>query len=157
MTTIGSELADQLDRALKMLRDAIDQCPDDLWRAGEADELAPARWALHSVETLDYYMGDYSGKFRFGHRFGVDWEAPRATLPGRSDVLTYLEELASTVVTKLRAASDERLMAPPRYPWTGQTTVGQIVYAIRHTHHHIGQIDMILRQSGKGQIQPDWR
>jgi hypothetical protein len=156
MTTITSELIEQYDRAWAMLRATIERITDERWRSGDAPGLVPARWALHAIETVAFYMRPTPDGFRWNARFGVDSDAPADRLPSRADVLAYLEEVRADARATLERMSDSDLLeATNAFPWTGSTILGRMLYTLRHTMTHQGELSMILRFQGADETE--WR
>lgn len=150
MASIGEALAAQWDRTWLMFLDAVAKFPDDQWRAEVPGELAPARSALHLVETVDFYRGEGPEGYAWGARFRVDWEgSPAQQLPGAGEVVVWAEELRAIVDAQLRAMSDEEfLTAPNPYAWTGANRLEHWLYGIRHFHQHLGELHGLLRRRG---------
>ena len=154
MATIGEELAEQFRRSWLMLRGAVDECTDEIWRTDDGPEKAPARWALHVIEAADFYIGESPDSFRWSGRFEADWEgAPAERLPSRDQILEYLSEVEPRMDDWLRGLSDEALTSQPNpFPWTGATPLGRMLYLLRHNQHHIGQMMVALERRGRGAV-----
>jgi uncharacterized damage-inducible protein DinB len=150
MCVIGNGLADQFDRMWMMLREAIDNCPDAEWKHGAGHWfLIPSRLAYHTIETVDSYRRESPQAMDWAGRFGVDWETKEAEkLPDREPMLDYLEEIRGSLGGMLRSMSDEDLLAGHAFPWTGATVLERMIYTLRHSMFHLGQIQAELRRRG---------
>jgi len=147
MTTVGTAIAEQFARAWTMLRSAISNFPAEQWRAGDDAYLIPSRLAYHAVETADFYSRETPEDFPWGQRFGVDWaEASPEQLPTQEQILAYLDDVQPKLDAWLRKAQDTELMAENTFPWAGRTVLERMLYALRHTQHHIAELNLILRQ-----------
>jgi len=156
MHSIGNGLADQFERMWLMLREAISNCGDGEWKRDAGHWfLIPSRLAYHIIETVDFYSRESPPEMEWARRFGVDWETREAEkLPGREPMLDYLEEIRASLGGKLRSMSDEALLADQAFPWTGATVLERMIYTLRHSMFHLGQIQAELRRRGlKG---ADW-
>jgi hypothetical protein len=155
MPTIGEGLASQFERTWFMLRDVVRRMPDERWRADEDPKLTPARWALHIVEAADAYEREGFEDHEWGSRF-CDWEGgAEEELPTQEQLLEYLDEVAARLEERLRGMSDGDMMAAPPYSWVGATNLERWLYALRHTHSHLGELNMLLRVHGAP--SGDWR
>jgi len=158
---VVESLIEHYTRTWDMVRGAIEAFPDDGWRAGDVDQLVPARQALHIVETADYYSGEWEGAemIPWGARLDYEWEAcPRDKLPSQADLLSYLDEVKAKVEAWLTKRGDDGLLGEPPdkcFPWTGACDLSRALFLIRHTHHHLGKIHSELRR--RGIARPDWR
>ena len=152
---ISNVVYDQCQRSLKMFRDAVMAFPAEEWKKGEIDYLRPAGVAYHTVETLDFYLGDQPpDKFGWGNRFGVDWETKDLQrLAGQGDIISYLDEMEDKFQKWL---NNTDLMAPETmHPWTGSLVLGRVVYVVRHLQHHVSEMSLELTR--RGFKSPDWR
>jgi len=149
--TIGNALADQFERMWVMLREAIENYPDEEWKRDASHWfLIPSRLAYHTIETVDYYSRESPEEMRWAERFGgVDWQTKEAEkLPGREAMLDYLEEIRGSLRGKLCSMSDEAFLADHAFPWTGATVLERMIYTLRHSMFHLGQIQAELRRRG---------
>jgi hypothetical protein len=148
MPTIGESVAAQYARCWEMLRDVVRKTPEERWRDDANPQLTPARWALHAADAVDAYQCDSTEAMNWGSRFG-DWEGNSAEqLPTREQLLEYLDEVAAKLDARLRGMTDDEMLAPPPFHWTGDTYVGHWLYVLRHTHSHLGELNMLLRMAG---------
>jgi hypothetical protein len=148
---IVDDLADQYARAYKMLYAVIDNIPADKWTSGLTEMCIPARIAYHIVDGLDFFFSDKPpSDFPWGHRFTGSWaDLPEESLPTKEEMVTYLNETEEIVVGYFQAATDDQLLdAFDLYGWSGTTKLGQLVYALRHTMHHQGELAALQLFSG---------
>ncbi|GAF93600.1 unnamed protein product [marine sediment metagenome] len=154
---VAAEVYAQFRRAFSMLRGSIEAFGEEEWRGGDIDFLIPCRQAYHAIESVEYYLSEYPGEFKWGHRFDGDWEGmPAGELPTQEEVLDYLDEMQATVDAWLKGLGDEGLLAPQKgFPWTGKTPLGRALYVLRHGQHHLAEMNTELRR--RGIDRPDWQ
>ena len=140
-----------------MLRDAIDQIPDEHWKTGEIEHLAPARQMFHIIGTADFYAGKSREDFPRGGRFGIDWDkAPLDDFPDKEAMREYLEEVVEKVEGWLKGHGEKGLLtAENKFPWTGGTILSRVLYTLSHCRQHLGQINAELRHRGLPRVK--WR
>jgi len=140
-----------------MLRDAIDQIPDEHWKTGGIEYLAPARQMFHIIETADFYMGKSREDFPWGARFGIDWkEAALDDFPDKEATREYLEEGVAKVEGWLKGQGEEGLLtAENNFPWTGGAVLGRALYLLAHCRQHMGELNAELRHRGLPRVK--WR
>jgi len=145
----------QLVATWKQWRKAIEKIPTDHWRSGEIDYLIPARHALHVINTVDGYCRDEPAESwnslaeaHFGR--SVDWEGTSADeLPNQAEIREYLEKVRERTAQWLSSMSEEQLLAPQdAFPWTGPNLLSRMIYVIRHSQDHTGQLNAELRRRG---------
>ena len=137
------DLADQYRRAYEMLYAVVDKIPADKWTSGLTEGCVPARIAYHAVEALDFFFcGKPDSEYSWGHKFGGSWaDLPPERLPTKEELLAYAQETEARAGEFLGEMDDENLSAPFQlYDWAGKTKLGQLVYALRHTMHHQGEL-----------------
>jgi uncharacterized damage-inducible protein DinB len=145
-STIGEVLARQYDRVWNSLRDAVSKLSDQQWRTSDCDWLAPIRQAYHLVDTAEFYTrrspkeGDDS----------LDWaNGPIGQLPSQEQLLAFIDRVQPIVREWLTACGDGAFMsAEAEFHWTGGTRLDRAVYSLRHSQHHLGQINAELRRKG---------
>lgn len=145
----------QFAKAHATLRDAIRNCPESAWKApSDHPFFIPARLAFHIIQATDYHLDPNPGGFNWS-RFGFDWEeaAPDA-LPDLPAVLAYLEETEAKTNRRLLELSDAGLLGPDYSPYF-PTALDHVLYTLRHTQHHTGQINAELKR--RGHKPASWR
>lgn len=157
MNRIGLALADQFARVWHQVRDAIDNCTDAEWRRGDLREFVPAGLACHLVETAAFYTSPAPDGFVWGARWGgVDWESgDLGKLPNRAELLAYVDELEPKVGAWLRETSDEEMLGENTFPWTGPNLLSRMVYLLRHSQHHLAEINEELTR--RDLTPAEWR
>ena len=146
----------QYERSWRMVEEAVNRIPPDTWATGDVEYLTPARTAYHIVETAEFYSGETSDDFPWGHRFGGDWEGmAQEDLQSQEDVLAYLADVKPKVEAWLQGLGDAGLLAADSaFPWTGGCVLDRAFYLLRHTHHHVGELWSEIKR--RGQSLPDW-
>ena len=148
--SIGNGLADQFERMWIMLREAIGNCTDEEWKRDAGHWfLIPSRLAYHTIETVHFYSRESPEGMDWGGRFGVDRETKDTEeLPDRDPMLDYLEEIRGSLRELLLSMSGDDLLADHAFPWTGATVLDRMIYTLRHSMFHLGQIQAELRRRG---------
>lgn len=153
-TTIAASLQRELDRAWRMLRDAITYCPDEEWRAGTHPFLIPARLAFHIVQAVDFHLEDNPSAYDWG-RFGFDWEEAEAIeLPSKTAVLGYLEDVRAKAGAWVQRRGDVGLTGPDVPHAFFASALEHASYVLRHTMYHLGHLDAELHR--RGCCSPQW-
>jgi uncharacterized damage-inducible protein DinB len=150
MTAI-SELQDHFERQFRTLDTVYDRANDEAWAYADQRLKGIWQWMAHLLETIEYYLGRYDADgFPWGHRFHVDWEDSQARpIPAPEAMRAYQEDVRAFVAQVLAGMSDADLLTPEStHPWTGGAYLGKLLYVMRHTQQHIGDINRVLRLNG---------
>jgi predicted transcriptional regulator YdeE/uncharacterized damage-inducible protein DinB len=142
---LDETMAKQARQAFKTLRTAIQNCPDDLWRAGSGSYLVIARLAFHALQAIDYHLDRTPGRFAWNEH-GIDWEGSDVSqLWDRPRTLDYLEEM----LAKTLAFVDDPvgLLSEDVRPESCLSRLDHLCYALRHLTQHTGEINALLRQA----------
>ncbi len=149
--TLVASVKEQWARTWAMWEEMIHSIPDEEWASGEMDYLIPARHLIHVTVGEDVFSADTpveeSDQTKW---FGVPaWETAASDLPRKELALSRLAAFRSTVEARLSQFSDEALLEPELvHPWTGRTRVSKILFTLRHTQHHLGEINAELIRRG---------
>jgi hypothetical protein len=155
MTAI-SELQDHYERQFRTLETVYDRTNEAAWAYADQRLKGIWQWMAHLLETIEFYLGERDADaFPWGHRFHVDWEDDQAQpVPSPEAMRTYQEDVRAFTMQVLAGKTDADLMAPElAQPWTGQTYLGRLLYLLRHTQQHIGDINRVLRVNGCDALQ----
>lgn len=156
LVTIVGEVMDQFERQFKMLDTLYDRVNDAAWAYPDQRIKGVWQWMTHLLETIEFYLGDKPGEdFPWGHRFDLDWETAQANpLPSPEAMRAYQRDVWASVTRIVSGKTDADLLAPETlHPWTGKTFLGKLIYLMRHTQQHIGDINRVLRLNDCGALE----
>jgi len=148
---IVNELKDQFQRQWKTLHDLVSDLPDEQWRAGDIVHLVPARLTYHILAGTEVYARSTSyQEYKSRQIFTLDWEvALLEELPTRKKTLMHIEDRQKATSAWLESLGDEGLVESNQgFEWTGSRKIGRVVYLLRHTQNHIGELNSELRRRG---------
>jgi hypothetical protein len=133
---------------IQMLHKAIDICADDLW---DKEIGGPPFWqhVYHTIYYLDFYFGDSPKKHE--QRFDIKEDLNERTkrILTKEQLIDYLIDVEKKCDGVLEGLSSKQLEGKNSYFWTGPTLAHRLIYNIRHSQHHIGHLNSILRRYGK--------
>jgi hypothetical protein len=159
---VQQQLVKQFLGALAMLRQAIERCPDELWRdAGHKN--AYWRLAYHALFYTHLYVHATEQDFVpwAKHQTDANFLDSRPDAPGkplppvepytREAMLEYYAQVCDAVRTWVPRV---RLDAPSGFFWLPFQRLETHFYNLRHVEHHVGQLADRLR-NGAG-LHVDW-
>jgi hypothetical protein len=160
MTIIDNEMLwRQFGAAIDTLRDALRDCPDELWEKRLWED-RPDQWVAagfsafwylgyHALFWLDLYLTGAEEGFMPPPPFDlVEMEAGE-TLPrtySREELLGYLEYCRRKCQETISALSTEQAYRLCRFPW-GELPFAELqLYNLRHVQEHAAQLHLFLGQ-----------
>ena len=146
MMSVVDEFSNHFERQFKTLDGLYERANDGAWTYPDGRVKGAWRWMAHVLETIEFYLGEVNEGFPWGHRFGVDWEDEQAVPPGKEAMQAYQADVAQLTRAVLDGKTDRALVQPETvHPWTGKAYLGKLLYLMRHTQQHIGDINRVLR------------
>ena len=131
---------------IEMLHKAINLCSEDLW---EKEMENPPFWQLvyHTIYYLDFYLGDSPKKHEERYEIKENLNERLKRSLTKEQLKNYLVATKKKCNSVLEKLSVKELEGKNSYFWTGPTLAHRLIYNIRHTQHHIGQLNLLLRQN----------
>ncbi len=144
---IGQNLLSQFESTWKMLRKAIERCPEEKW------ELTENSWTFstivyHIIETQEFYLRS-SPK-------GMEWNKllKLMRIKTKNDELLFLSK--STLFENLRTIEEQmtnyfgnitldELLKKDDFEWF-DSLFHKFLYLLRHNAHHLGELGRMLRE-----------
>jgi len=129
----------------QMLRRTLNLCPKVLWDDRTIGEPFWQR-AYHALFFTDFYLSESPESFKptFFVKGAENLEQYQGSVPTRKQLLEYLGSIGQNCEKALAGITSAALTGANTFPWTGATLAHRLVYNIRHTQHHIGDLNAIL-------------
>ena len=150
-------LQHQFDAAIGMLENALNTCPDRLWKARLWDDPTAQPglsefWyvAYHTLFWLDLYLSGSVEGFTPPPPYTLDELDPAGLLPervySRAELLAYLEHCRGKLQAILAGLTDEQACRLCKVSW-GQPRYAELLLDnMRHVQEHAAQLNMALGQ-----------
>ena len=107
---------------------------------------------------LDFYLADATRDFSPPPPFGLSELNPEGEWPARTftkdELLSYLQQSREKCRTKIAALTEETAHQLSGVRSRKMSVVELLLYNMRHVQHHVGHLNMILRQ--KTDSAPTW-
>ncbi|MEO8664240.1 MAG: DinB family protein [Ignavibacteria bacterium] len=140
------DLWKQFGATIDMFENSINACPDELW---DTDKKF---WynAYHTLFFLDYYLSDDPEKFSPPSpytlsEFNPDGEMPERTYT-KDELLKYLAHCRNKCHDLIAGLNDENFNRRFISQYKNYSLLEMLIYNLRHVQHHVGQLNMLLRQ-----------
>lgn len=144
----------QFGGSIDMLENAISACPVELWNG----EFKFWYITYHTIFYLDYYCSSEPESFAPPQPFTFSEFDPTGILPERvytkKELLDYLEFARKKCFDLLGGLTEEKANARFINQFRDYSMVEMLIYNLRHVQHHVGQLNLLLRQ--KTDSAPGW-
>ena len=139
----------QFGAAIDMLRNAILECPMDLWNNRNRQ---PEFWylAYHTLFWLDFYLTENPSEYIPREPFGITELDPAGILPGRlftqDELIDFLDIGRTKCKSVINRLTTEKAAEKYEFGSVNLPFLELILYNMRHVQHHTAQMNLILRQ-----------
>jgi uncharacterized damage-inducible protein DinB len=140
----------QFELTWDMLDEVYDRCPEKLWRKEKIKPYSIARLMYHTVWWTQRYCRQKKkavelDPFNFGYEGdGVSIER----FPDIAGMRAYSDRVRKRIVKWLDSMEDRELEEWDRgFRHTGRTMGERLIYSLKHINHHLGQMNLLLRQN----------
>ena len=135
---IKEHIRSQYQASLAMLRQAVIQCPDELWEDASYRNVF-WRVVYHALYYAHLYLQPRMEDFTAWDKHRQDYHEmqPGGEPYTKAEILEYCE-LIRQQMDRLVPASD--LEAPSGFHWLPFNRMETHIYNIRHLHQHIGEL-----------------
>jgi hypothetical protein len=137
----------QFGAAIDALENAIAACPETVWGEGPTPH---AFWYItyHTLFWTDYYVSGSPENFRPPPPYTLGELDPAGVYPERiyspDELRTYLEQVRHRTRAAIAVMTEEQASQPSGSQRLG---LGELMlYNLRHVQHHVGQLQLLLRQ-----------
>ena len=137
----------QADRCFYFISSAVSNSDETAWANQGDDGLGVWQHTVHMIDTLRFYCSrDALKEYTWKNPFGLNYEQHDADPPAMSDVLQYAQVSKEHVSQLITDHAQDMLSKEETCPWVGSTYLDRLIYVIRHTTHHVGSLNSVLKK-----------
>jgi hypothetical protein len=147
------EFIGQFAHTWKVFARLVNDFEADAWLHVGRGAMTPARLSHHVLGSTKYYLEDAAElRYQSGKPFELDWiQCPDADLPSQEDILDAIELFAMKTE---RWLSERDYTAPNEtFPWAGPTQLAVVIFLLRHSLYHLGELSALLNESRNGDVE----
>jgi len=122
----------------------------EAWLQTGRGVITPARLALHILLGTQYYLEDKTPfQYPSGKPFEIDWKTIETDdLPTQNDILEFIHEVMEKTekwLFDLEYGAENK-----SFPWAGESQLGVVIFLLRHSQFHLGELSSLLNESKDG-------
>ncbi len=149
-----NEFISQFRHIWRMLEKFVNDFSDESWHNTGYKLTTPGRLAFHILQSTKYYINDTT-PFVSINGNSIESDCPKLEeneLPSRKDIVHMIHSVKFNTeewIQEIDFKSENN-----DFRWTGNTMQSVVLYLIRHSQFHIGEISALLNEQKKGEA-PD--
>jgi len=148
-----NEFIHQYGHTWRVLERLVKGFDAEAWLQTGRGVITPARLALHILLGTQYYLEDKTPfQYPSGKLFEIDWETIETDdLPTQNDILEFIREMMEKTekwLFDLEYGAENK-----SFPWAGETQMGVVIFLLRHSQFHIGELSSLLNESKDGVVE----
>jgi hypothetical protein len=149
---MGDEFVDQYAHTWRVFARLVDGFDDESWIHTGRKTTTPARLSFHILQATKYYIEDRSGTdFVSGKAFDIRSETVETEeLPSRDDILNSIELFLEK--TEKWLCEIDYMSPNESFPWAGDTKLGVVIFLLKHSVYHLGELSALLNESRDGNV-----
>ena len=154
--TLNTELIAQYAHLWRVFERLVNDFDDTSWICTGRKATTPARLSFHILKATKYYLEDRSAiEFASGKSFEINCETANVEdLPSRRDVILCLREFARR--TEIWLADMDVASANQAFEWAGKTKLGHVLFLLKHSLYHLGELSSLLNESKNGEAEDNY-
>jgi len=151
--TMQDEYIYQYAHTWRVFSRLVNDFDDGAWLHTGRNLTTPARLSLHILQASKYYIEDQTDrKFISGKDFDMNSETTKEEdLPSRSDMLRCIDQFSDQTEKWLSEIDYES--TNNAFPWAGNKKLGVVIFLLRHSFYHLGELSSLLNESKNGNVE----
>jgi len=150
---IKTEFLKQYEHTWNVFKRLVNDFDSSAWMFTGRGTTTPARLSFHILKAVKYYLEDQSEiYFASGKPFNNNSEnAPEEDLPSQNDIMISIREFRKK--TEKWLDEMEFCAENKSFEWAGETKLGVVIFLLRHSLYHIGELSSLLNESKNGDVE----
>lgn len=151
-----NEFISQYAHTWRVFTALVNDFDNEAWLNTGRDATTPARLSFHILKATKFYIEDQSEiNFQSGKKFEIDSvQAKENELPSKDDILENIEYFSKK--TKDWLTEIDYMATNETFPWAGKTNTGLVLFLMRHSVYHLGELSSLLNESRMGAVEDNY-
>jgi len=150
---IKNEFINQYAHTWRVFERLVKDFDTDAWLYTGRGAIIPARLSLHILQSVKYYLEDASTIILpSGKPFESNWESVvEDDLPTQGDIVVCILDMQ--VKSEKWLSEMDYHAENYSFRWAGETKLGVVIFLLRHTLYHLGELSSLLNESKDGDAE----
>ena len=151
-----NEFISQYAHTWRVFTRLVNDFDDEAWIHTGRNATTPVRLSFHILKATKYYIEDSSETiFASGKAFDINCEkATEDELPSKNDILNGIDSF-SRKTEKWLFELDYKA-TNEAFPWAGKTKLAVVLFLLRHSLYHLGELSSLLNESRNGNVEDNY-
>ena len=143
----------QYDHAWRVFGKIFEAFDESAWLHTGRRSYTPSRIAFHILRAIQYYLKDQEiSHFASGKPFDDEWDTTNeADLPSQNDIMLCIGDFKAKTETWL--SEIDFAAKNVSFEWAGDTNLGVVIFLLRHTLFHLGELSGLLNEARNGDVE----
>jgi hypothetical protein len=153
MCTVKDEFIHQYDHAWRVFEKIVEAFDENAWLHTGRVSYTPARIAFHILRAVQYYLEDQTvSHFASGKAFDDEWDTTNEDdLPSQNDIMLCIKDFQAK--TEAWLSEMDFGAKNTSFEWAGETKLGVVIFLLRHTLFHLGELSGLLNEARNGDVE----
>jgi hypothetical protein len=151
-----NEFVSQYAHTWRVFTRLVNDFDDEAWIHTGRNATIPVRLSFHILKATKYYIEDQPEiRFLSGKAFDINCETAREDeLPSRNDILHCIDLFSGKTEKWLKEI--DFIATNEAFPWAGKTKLGVVLFLLRHSLYHLGELSSLLNESRDGNVEDNY-
>ena len=149
---IKTEFQKQYEHTWNVFERLVSDFDSDAWKCTGRGATTPVRLSVHILQATKYYLEDQSELDCIGKSVDKNSEnTPEEDLPSQNDIRICIGEFrkrAEKWLAEMDYGAENK-----SFEWAGETKFGVVIFLLRHSLYHIGELSSLLNESKNGDVE----
>lgn len=151
-----TDFINQYAHTWRVFERLVKEFDNDAWFRTGRGATTPVRLSFHILKATKYYLEDPSTVlFESGKSLDIDSETTKVEdLPSQNDILVCINEFS--VKTEKWLSEMDFSSENISFKWAGETKLGVVLFLLRHSLYHLGELSSLLNESRNGNVEDNY-
>ncbi len=151
-----NEIISQYSHFWRTYRSICRSFNQDSWKDLGFGLTQPDRLALHILQSTIFYIEGKKPFVRLDSTLidNHSAELDKKDLPDLDNILFILNEVEKKTENWIRNLDFDK--KNEEFPWTGESAGSVALFVLRHSHHHLGEMNALLNEQLKGKAEDNF-
>jgi hypothetical protein len=147
-----ANIAKQFEQFFRMFERVVEDYDDRSWNQSGHGITVPTNLSFHILQSIKYYSYNTAGFARVGcEELSHDYKAMERMVVAQADILANIRSLKPQLLAWIDSIDLDA--ENPDFKWTGCDMESVVIFIIRHSYFHLGELNALLNEQKNGEAE----